>query len=56
VAVGVEINDTLPNNNFLEEFGPEFSLAVKPDNKIKNENTKKEIEKIVMYNVGPSSI
>ncbi|WJX86978.1 histone deacetylase [Trifolium repens] len=46
VAVGVELKDKLSPNDYHKEFGPDYTLNVKPDNNMKNKNTAKEIEEI----------
>lgn len=45
VAVGVEMDEQLPFNEYIEYFGPEFKLAV-PNNNMDNSNTREYLEKI----------
>lgn len=46
VALGVEISNELPFNDFFEYFGPDFKLHIEPDKKMMNQNTHKRLEKI----------
>ncbi|XP_060847855.1 histone deacetylase HDAC1-like isoform X2 [Rhopalosiphum padi] len=45
VALGAEIANELPNNDYFEYFGPDFKLHISPS-KMKNRNTTKSLEKI----------
>ncbi|XP_020532106.1 histone deacetylase 19 [Amborella trichopoda] len=45
VAVGVELQDKLPINEYYEYFGPDYTLHVGPSN-MENQNSAKELAKI----------
>lgn len=45
VALGAEIANELPNNDYYKYFGPDFKLHISPS-KMKNRNTTKSLEKI----------
>lgn len=45
VALGVEIANELPYNDYFEYFGPDFKLHISPSN-MSNQNTPEYLEKI----------
>eukprot|EP00897_Mesotaenium_endlicherianum_P004480 jgi/Mesen1/405/ME000010S_10853 len=45
VAVGVELEDKMPYNDYFEYFGPDYTLHVQPSN-MENQNTREYIENI----------
>jgi histone deacetylase 1/2 len=45
VALGVEIANELPYNDYFEYFGPDFKLHISPSN-MANQNTPEYLEKI----------
>jgi len=45
VALGVEIANELPYNDYFEYFGPDFKLHISPSN-MSNQNTAEYLEKI----------
>lgn len=45
VALGVEIANELPYNDYFEYFGPDFKLHISPSN-MSNQNTQEYLEKI----------
>ncbi|BBN00439.1 histone deacetylase 1/2 [Marchantia polymorpha subsp. ruderalis] len=45
VAVGVELEDKMPYNDYYEYFGPDFNLHVAPSN-MENQNSRNYIESI----------
>lgn len=45
VALGVEIANELPYNDYFEYFGPDFKLHISPSN-MSNQNTLEYLEKI----------
>lgn len=45
VAVGVEIDDKMPQHEYYEYFGPDYTVHVAPSN-MENKNTKQYLDKI----------
>ncbi|KAF9619421.1 hypothetical protein IFM89_006996 [Coptis chinensis] len=45
IAVGVDLQNNLPQNEFYEYYGPDFTLNVPPSN-MENQNSPKDLEKI----------
>ena len=45
VALGVEIANELPYNDYFEYFGPDFKLHISPSN-MGNQNTQEYLDKI----------
>ena len=45
VALGVEIANELPYNDYFEYFGPDFKLHISPSN-MGNQNTSEYMDKI----------
>lgn len=44
VVVGEDLAETLPFNDYMEYFGPEFKLAV-PNNNMDNQNSPEYLQK-----------
>lgn len=49
VALGTEIANELPYNDYFEYFGPDFKLHISPSN-MANQNTPEYLEKIKLVN------
>ena len=45
MALGVEIANELPYNDYFEYFGPDFKLHISPSNR-GNQNTQEYLDKI----------
>lgn len=45
VAVGVELEDKMPHNDYYEYFGPDYTLHVTPSN-MENQNNRLYLENI----------
>jgi len=46
VAVGVDLDNDIPYNDFISYYGPDFTLHIKPD-KIRNENKTRDVEDLM---------
>jgi len=46
VALGIELENDIPYNDFISYYGPDFRLHIKPD-AIRNENRPKELQSLV---------
>lgn len=45
-VTGAELSDDLPDNDFMEYFGPDYKLHVRPSKKSKNENSSGYLESL----------
>jgi len=46
VALGIDLENDIPYNDFISYYGPDFRLHIKPD-AIRNENRPKELQSLV---------
>jgi len=46
VALGIDLENDIPYNDFISYYGPDFSLHITPD-KIRNENRPKDVQALI---------
>lgn len=45
VALGIEVDDKMPDNEYIEYFGPDYTLHVAPSN-MENKNSRDMLDEI----------
>jgi hypothetical protein len=50
VAVGVELDNQMPHNEYFEYFGPEYNLHISPSS-MANKNTKSYLDSIRFFSI-----